>query len=254
MIMHAQKSLLTDVWKSQSVVSATDGYVFKALIAEHFPAVHEQLVRHHVIPELYTSKYWCAFGIHILPFQSLAVFFDQFWGSEGVLGMFRAMLRVVAMQEEQILAAKGTDTLLELMSLDHKVYSAQYVNDLIYGVDADGIPSETTFSEAQLAARAKVEEIVAILRDAETLKKLREEAYNINILPRVASAARDFAKETTPDCTRAECTKPKEEGHYFCLQCKIHLCEDCAYSAWEGHNDDDHDVRMLEDLEDEDLE
>lgn len=250
MIIKAQKSLITDVWRSQSVVAATDGYVFEKILSEEYPAVFTHLRKHYVIPELYTSKYWCAFALHILPFQSLSVLFDQFWCGEGVLALFRLMLLVVASQEKAILAANGTDTVLELMSLDHKVLTASHVNRIIYNVDADGVAA-TEHSEEEAAYRNKVEKIVDSLRDKDVLQAKRTEAYTVNILPRVARATADFAKEKTPDCGREECSNREEQGFYYCLQCKIHLCEDCAYSAWGDHNDDDHDVRMNEDLDDE---
>jgi len=102
------------VWKSQSLFAATDGYIFDALLAKHYPAVAALFAKWGIIPTLYIAKWWCSLSIHVLPFQSLAVLFDRFFAQgAGSRACFELGLLVIGSQEGLITSAKAIDRVLE---------------------------------------------------------------------------------------------------------------------------------------------
>ena len=50
------------------------------MVAKHFPDVHAHFgqKKHRIVPELYCQKYFCGLSVHVLPFESLYVYFDRF--------------------------------------------------------------------------------------------------------------------------------------------------------------------------------
>jgi hypothetical protein len=246
MAIHANEQLLPQVWKSQSVATAVDGYVLFQMLETSDNKKHNDIVQHfkkvYIIPEMFVSKYWCALAVHLLPFQSIVTLFDRFWTQSGVLALYEAIFIVLFGQYDAIMKTITTDKLLELIALDHKVLSQTYVNNLTYCYP-DGIVPD-------YAKEAK--EIVQQLDNKAILQACRDDAFHTHIEPRIARSTQDFAKLTAaePDCQRDECGNKSEQGFYFCMDCKVHLCEDCAYSAWRDHNDDEHDIRINDDVED----
>jgi hypothetical protein len=245
MAIHANEKLLPKVWKSQSVATAVDGYVlFKMLETSQNPK-HNDIVNHfqkvYIIPEMFVSKYWCAIAVHLLPFQSIVTLFDRFWTVNGVLALYESIFIVLFGQYEAIMKTTTTDKLLELIALDHKILTPTYVNNLTYCYP-DGVVPDYAKEAAELVEQ---------LSDHYILQACREDAFQTHIEPRIERSAADFAKLTAkePDCQRAECSKKVEQGFYYCMDCKIHLCEDCAYCAWGDHNDDDHDIRINDDVD-----
>eukprot|EP00461_Guttulinopsis_vulgaris_P001303 UN01303 len=245
--IYANEKLLPQVWKSQSVATATDGYVLFDMLEKSSNPKHNAIIQHfkkvYIIPEMFVSKYWCALSVHLLPFQSLVHFYDRFWTEkQGVLALYEVIFIVLFGQYDAILKTTTTDKTLELIALDHKVLTPTFVNELTYLYPNGEVPT--------YAVEAK--EIVATIADKQVLEEKRTIAFALNIEPRIARSQQDFAKLTAkqPDCQHDECEDKEESGYYYCLQCKIHLCEACGYSSWGEHNDDDHDVRMNEDVSD----
>lgn len=247
--IYANENYLNAVWRSQSVATATDGYVLFDMLEKSANPTHNKLVQHfkkvYIIPEMFVSKYWCALAVHLLPFQSIIHLFDRFWAQkQGVLALYELIFIVLFGQVDAIMKTTTTDKALEFVALDHKVLTPTFVNELTYLYPNGDVPDYAK------DAAAMIEQI----KDKQVLEEKRTIAFALNIEPRIARSTQDFAALTAaqPNCQRAECEDKEESGYYYCLDCKIHLCENCAYSAWDGHNDNDHDVRMNEDVSDTD--
>jgi hypothetical protein len=245
MAIRANEKLLPEVWKSRSEASVIDGHVLYGLLKNSsnpkFVALYNHLKSVMIIPEMFMPKYWCGLTVHLLPFQSIVTLFDNFWVKHGVLALYECIFLILLGQYDALMKADNTSNVFDLVQLDHHILTPKYVNELTYCYPEGVVPEY-----AKEAA-----ELIKLIEDPEVLMTSREEAFRVHIEPLIARTEQDFAALTAaaPDCARAECGKPQATGEYFCLDCKIHLCEDCAYSAWDGHNDDDHEIRANFDLD-----
>lgn len=148
------------------------------------------------------------------------------------------------------------------LRLDPLVASPAAINALVYGLDriAALTAAGKTPAEAEAALldeqpfRKTVAAAVASLGSVEELTALRAKTYDEKLRSGVERANKDFEADAVPDCARADCESPKETGDYYCLDCKKHFCDDCAYGSWPGHSRAEHRVMCNMDLEDEDLE
>lgn len=240
----SHERFIPKVWRSQSVASAIDGYVFDVLLKEHFPHIFSHVKSIGLIPELYIYKYWCALSIHVLPFQSLVRLLDDFWGELGVVALFKLNFITFAAQEKEILACRTMDTLLQRLRFDPLVASFEDTNNFLFQMSSPEALEEQTW-------RSTIDKAVSGLLEPGKLAALRAEAYDVNLRARMERAEEVTKADEIeiPSCQRDGCEDPIKKGDYFCLDCKIHLCEDCAYSKWAEHDDDEHDVRMNEDVD-----
>jgi hypothetical protein len=248
---NTQSKFLPGIWKSQSLFAATDGYIFDDLLAQTFPAVSALFARWGIIPTLYISKWWCSMAIHVLPFQSLAVLFDRFWGALGSKANFELGLLIVGAQEQEILASKAIDRVLELLRFDPVVASPARVNALVYGL---GLDADAADEEQAKPFRAAVAAALATLGSVDELTARRSKTFDEKLRRGVEKADKDFVNEdVVPNCARAGCENAEGTGDNYCLDCKKHYCDDCGYSTWEGHSRSEHRVMCNMDLDEEDL-
>lgn len=244
-----QPRFIPDVWRSVSIACVTDGYVLEHLLEKHWPSAFAAVKQHRAIPELYASKFWCALGLHVLSFRSLSRFFDDFWSPLGVLALFKLALLAITRQEKELAACASVDKVLELLRFDRDVVSYARSDELMAGLGS-GLVAEPDAAADVTPDLARINQVVqSELGDPERLKELRKAMYDKHL---AAKFADEKEPEKAPDCARPECKKPEGTGYYYCLECKMHLCDDCGYSAWNGHNDDDHNVRLNDDLEEGD--
>lgn len=276
---------LPNVWKSESIVAVTDGYVLTNLISAHLPRIHNAYKRVGLIPELYASKLWCALGVHVLPFQSLVKFFDDFWAN-GSIAVFRLALLMAVRQEESIVMSDSVGKVLELLRFDPTIVHPHDANVIAYCIpkpESNSLPtpessadspesapptpelqsnsnvpeaavsSSVTADETKYAeALKRVQDIIDTITPPNALATLRETMFNTHLKARLERAQKDFAKPKVPDCKsgNGSCTTGKEQGFYWCKDCKRHMCEDCGFSQFDGHDGDVHDVRINEDASD----
>lgn len=239
-----QERFVPKVWRSQSVAAATDGYVFDALLQEHFPTIYSHVKSIGLIPELYIYKYWCGMSIHVLPYQSLVRMLDEFWGELGVLALFKVNFVTFVSQQQEIMACRTMDKLLERLRFDPLVVGFSEVNNFVYEIDTPAKLEEQKW-------RDSIDKIIHDLKSTGKLASLRSAAYDKHLRTRMERAAETTKAEevTIPACAKEGCEDADLKGDYFCLDCKIHLCEDCAYSTWGEHDDNEHDVRTNEDID-----
>jgi len=264
---------IPDVWKAESVMSAASGYTLHEILQADFADLHKLLTSAGVIPELYASKFWCALGIHILPFQSLVLFFDDFWKS-GNIAIYRLVLKLLLRREETIRAHPTVDKILEYVRLDPVSTTADEANKIVFNLSPEVVPEnenpegktepepETEESKQKAKAEqaaydeviARVDNVLSSWQENDKLATTRQRIIDVTLSKRIERANQDLSTEV-PNCAsdKPDCENREATGFYYCLTCKKHMCEDCAYSAWDGHNDDDHEVRVNEELTPEDL-
>lgn len=92
-------------WRSEAVALATDGYVFDSLLAKRFPEVHSHLAKNFIFPETYVQKWFSGLSIHVLPFEAIYPFFEDFL-KNGYVSLFQFGLSLIDQHKEELLNAK----------------------------------------------------------------------------------------------------------------------------------------------------
>ena len=152
-------------WKAEAVAFGRDGYVFQSLLEKFHPAVAKHLAENGILPTTYAQKWFSGLCIHVLDFESLFPFFDNFF-KEGYPFLFRFGLSVVNVLKDQILAAKSPTTIFELLRLDSK---------------NKDIPEEIGKKIMEIATSDEY-------KDLGDLEEMRKIAYETKIKPQLEAA------------------------------------------------------------------
>lgn len=223
---------IPEVWKIQSVTGATDGYIVETLLQQKYPELLQHCKSIGLLPEQYIYKVWCALGIHVLPFSILLSLLNSFW-LLGAKGLFLWQIKIFYLQNDIILQTKNIQEILQYLRLDPNVVSynksIEIFNDISYDNDI-------------------LDSIDKYIPNTEQLIKIRSEHYDKYLRARVETVQAPTV-DTTPDCQNSSCEESKHQGFYFCIDCKLHLCETCAYSIQGTHDDNIHEVCPNEELE-----
>jgi hypothetical protein len=123
---------IVDYWKSQSIASATDAYVFDKLMKTHFPEVHAHLVKNAILPETYCQKWFVGLCVHVLPFEALFTFYEHFF-RQGHTFLLRFALSLINHMKEQILKTNDTSVLYAYLRLDPKYVTTEKAIAIVDG-------------------------------------------------------------------------------------------------------------------------
>jgi hypothetical protein len=115
---------IKDYWKSQSIASAIDAYVFDKLMKIHFPDVHAHLAKNAILPETYCQKWFVGLCVHVLPFEPLFNFYEHFF-TEGHKFLIRFALSLIKHMKDLILKTNDTSTIYSYLRLDPKYVSTE---------------------------------------------------------------------------------------------------------------------------------
>ncbi|KAL0476678.1 tbc-6 [Acrasis kona] len=132
--LNASEKYTKGYWKSQSVKSATDGYVFEDLMKVHVPEVYAHLKKHFIQPDTYCQKWFVSLCVHVLPFEALFNFYEKYL-KEGNVFLYRFALSLVKNMKSEILGTNDVSTLYAYLRLDAKYVSEQKALDIVKSAD-----------------------------------------------------------------------------------------------------------------------
>jgi len=228
---HKQDRYVPNIWRAESIVSATDGYVFLELLKEHVPAVGRHLLEYRVPPETFVQKWFCALCVHVLPFEALIPFFSSFF-QHGHIHLFRFGLALVDVLQQEILNARDEETIYALLRLDAEVVSDEIALKIV-----------TQASDFALEGLAGAK-----------LTELREEMFDKHLKGRLLAAAKAHSENLAARAATAALEGPCEictdsTAEYYCANCKKMICEECRDNNVGGHDDNSHHVAGLDERE-----
>lgn len=105
-------------WRAQAVAFATDAFVFQSLMEKFHPEVAQHLLKNGLFPNTYSQKWFSGLNIHVLSFEPLMDFLDQFF-QKGHIFSFQFGLALVDKLAPVILKS-DTTAIFELLRLDPK--------------------------------------------------------------------------------------------------------------------------------------
>ena len=198
-----------NLWQAESVHSATDAYVYWELVEANMPTLFANLKS--VTPELFYQKYFCALCVHLLPFESLFIYFGHY-AKHGYKAVVSLALNIVSHLKTQILSKPEQHELLELLRLERKditdAVCLAIVND----------PKDWQLGNHAWFVAKRVEVYKTYLEKRMKMAKAANEAQQIT----------------------AECGLCKASADLYCEECGIDICEDCADANKGGHDQEDH--------------
>lgn len=199
------------LWKAESVHSATDAYIYWELVEQHMPTLFVNLKA--ITPELFYQKYFCALCVHLLPFESLFIYFGLY-AKHGYKAVVTFALNIVSHLSKQILKYSEQHELLALLRLESKEVTdatcLAIVND----------PKDWHLGNHKWFVDKRVE------------------VYKKYLEKRMKSSA--DAHKSVEQAPAAECGLCKAVAELYCEECAIDICEDCADANKGGHDQDDH--------------
>lgn len=220
-----------EIWRAESIASATDGYVLWDLAEREVPAARAALARHRVLPETLVQKWFCALSVHVLPFEALFPFFTRFF-SEGRLALFRLGLSIL----DRFQIALGE------VGEQYEVYE-------LLRLDFDAQPERVTDGAAADIVSAEALDAYDLDGFAPQLPGLREAAFDKHLRARIEAANASLQRNT--DMQKCQFCGDVDSDD-FCTVCEKLICDDCRDANAGEHDEDEHPVRSLgEDDDDE---
>jgi len=94
--------------------------VYQQILEKFYPEVGAHVGKM-APPEAYCSKWFVGFNVHVLPFEALAAFLDEFLSRNGDF-LFQHAMGVISNCENDILESKDVSRTLAILRLDVSVY------------------------------------------------------------------------------------------------------------------------------------
>lgn len=179
-------------WKHEAVAFARDAYVFDNLLRQRNSALATHLSKSGALPETYTQKYFVALCIHVLPFEPLFQFLENFF-KFGARYLFQFALSFVQHMEKLLTSASDAPTVFAYLRLDTKMIT---------------YPEEIPMQ----AVRAAEEVDISDIDSDEKMAALREKIFNEKLKSRFDALAAAKAREEEEKRKREEKKRQKEEN------------------------------------------
>eukprot|EP01122_Echinamoeba_exundans_P009245 TRINITY_DN3224_c0_g1_i3.p1 TRINITY_DN3224_c0_g1~~TRINITY_DN3224_c0_g1_i3.p1 ORF type:complete len:402 (-),score=115.43 TRINITY_DN3224_c0_g1_i3:189-1394(-) len=179
-------------WKHEAVAFARDAYVFERFWRQRNVPLADHLNKTGALPETFCQKYMVALSIHVLPFEALFEFLENFF-TRGARYLFQFALSFVQHLEKLLMAANDTPTVFAYLRLDTKMIT---------------YPEELPLA----AVKAALEVDISDIDDDAKLAAVREEVFNLKLRGRFEALAAARAREEEEKRRREEKKKQKEEN------------------------------------------
>jgi hypothetical protein len=155
--------------KKKKIIS----FRFAAMLKVRDAELTAHFLKHTLMPDTYAQKWFVALCVHVLPFEALYPFMDQYL-KEGHTLFFKFGLALMAALRGRLLASSNPGEMFALLRLD----PTQFKDDLV------------SFS-LDVVAKAKL-----VSLEGFDIKAMREEAWEGIVRPRIEKAR---AKMNKPD-------------------------------------------------------
>jgi len=119
-------------WREPAVPFVTDAYVFDELLKKHRPEIHAHFLKIYLVPNMYATKWFVGFCVHVLHFPSLFRFIENVF-KHGYPYIFGFALELVSQLETRLLAAKDASVALEILKLEPKRVKEEEAASIVDG-------------------------------------------------------------------------------------------------------------------------
>jgi len=199
--LNQQEKYIPGYWKHEAIAFATDAYVFRELLIEHFPDIAAHLQKNTIDPATYCQKWFVGLCVHVLPFEYLFLFFEKFLKG-GYIFLMQFGLSLMKHLKPRILSINNPVDLFALLRLDPKqvAHDPQLYQSMLSDADTFDL-SDIDFAP------------------------LRAETYIKHLKQRVESAHAVLNKkdDVIEDCEICEDDFPE----FYCKECALKICENC---------------------------
>lgn len=205
------KEYIPGHWAAEATGFALNAYVAKSFIGKTFPEVIAHFDKFNFWPETYMQKILSGLCVHVLPFDLLFDFLDEFM-AQGLPWLIKFEVAIVAHFHDALLSVKDAtkiNDLYDIMKLDEKVCQRRDMVQILQGarrVDL-GKDVENRIADARMTAYEKI------------------------IGPRLAKAPKE---PTFEPCGLCE----KEKPAWWCDDCGETICQNCHTNHSKGHTAD----------------
>eukprot|EP00696_Hemimastix_kukwesjijk_P004282 gnl/Hemi2/15285_TR5150_c0_g1_i1.p1 gnl/Hemi2/15285_TR5150_c0_g1~~gnl/Hemi2/15285_TR5150_c0_g1_i1.p1 ORF type:complete len:371 (-),score=142.88 gnl/Hemi2/15285_TR5150_c0_g1_i1:67-1116(-) len=210
-VHHLSENVIPGYWSGNALGFVRDAYVFEGLVARFHPEVAAHIGRLNIVPIAYAPKWFMGLCVHVLPFEGLFDFFEEFLRG-GFNFLMRFGLALVGHLSERLLAAPDHASVLSLLRL------------------SDPSLQEPAIARAILAASALVD------LSSVDFPALRAASHATNV---VAALERKKAAQAAAAADQEEscgiCLG--EAPVVFCQDCKEAMCKDCSQEFNEEHEE-----------------
>lgn len=201
------KEFIGGHWSAEAVGFATNAWLWEAMLKKIHPDIAKHFDKLNFWPDTFLQKLFSGLGVHVLRFEELFPFLDEFFQG-GLKWLFKYAFAIVEHFRDQIL----------------KVTAPEQINELyeIMRLDSRASEPEDHIAIFNRAKRMQVDEVLANM-DIE-----RMQVYNTKVAPRLARAPKTVAFEP---CGICDTNKPK----WWCDGCDVAICEECHKAEVGGH-------------------
>ena len=123
-----------------------DGKVFYQILQAHHPIVFTHLSSKGVLPEMFVVKWFVGLCLHVLPFESLFAFYENFF-THGSEYLFKFAIKYIETFESELMAAHSTHTQMTILRAEDDRADWKLPPALIARNEAEGI-FDTIVAEA----------------------------------------------------------------------------------------------------------
>eukprot|EP00755_Sulcionema_specki_P030724 Sspe_Gene.95031::Locus_67371_Transcript_1_1_Confidence_1.000_Length_1545::g.95031::m.95031 len=199
-------------WKHESDGFGASAYVYQTILEKYEPEIAEHLKKkdHYLMPEMYTRKWFCGLGLHVLDLEYVYQFLDAFL-KRGFEYLIAFAMAFVKHMKSRILDCDDIGVLLKIFMLNQ---------------DGGNCTSEDGKAILDLADTLDYRDE---LGTAEELAAKRKELYDKHLKERMekAKAALNDAEDTFEECQECDSGMPAKwsvedlDGLLVCNECKI---------------------------------
>lgn len=194
------KAYIPGHWAAEATGFATSAWVVEHFMQKHFPDVAEHFKKMNFWPDTYLQKIMSGLCVHVLRFEDLFEFLDQFMegGFVYLLKFCLSMIEHFRAHVLKITAAEKINELYEIMRLDSKAVDRSDVKKILQRAPNFPLHKEMVSS----------------------LDVLRSEVYQEKVAPRIQRAPKTEAFEPCVVCDKKRPAWWNDDLGAVCSDCK----------------------------------
>eukprot|EP00331_Platyophrya_macrostoma_P001517 CAMPEP_0176407154 /NCGR_PEP_ID=MMETSP0127-20121128/1262_1 /TAXON_ID=938130 /ORGANISM="Platyophrya macrostoma, Strain WH" /LENGTH=535 /DNA_ID=CAMNT_0017786345 /DNA_START=23 /DNA_END=1630 /DNA_ORIENTATION=- len=194
------KAYIPGHWAAEATGFATSAWVVEHFMQKHFPDVAEHFKKMKFWPDTYLQKIMSGLCVHVLRFEDLFDFLDQFMegGFVYLLKFCLSMIEHFRAHLLKITAAEKINELFEIMRLDSKAVDRSDVKKILQRAPSFPLQKDMVSS----------------------LDVLRSEVYQEKVAPRIQRAPKTEAFEPCAVCDKKRPTWWNDDLGAVCSDCK----------------------------------
>ena len=199
------KEYISGHWAHEAVGFNINAWVVEKIMHQYVPDVAKHFKDIGFWPDTYMQKILSGLSIHVLPFELMFEFLDEFM-AHGFSFLVKFELAICEHFRTELLALpkEKINELYEIMRLDPKIY-------------------DVTHTRAILDRAKKMKMTVS----ADDINILRSQTYDKIIAPRMKKCAEFAAKDFSEKCEHCKMNSLDNAESIWCNTCEMKICGQC---------------------------